>query len=118
MEIQATTHPVNRWVLVEIRIAKRVDLEMVLDTGSPMSTISAGKRDELLCAGLIAPIPGEVNRLLLSDLEIQDQPTGDLLVRVSPVTTRAGAAGTLGLDFLNRFQMIQFHVPTLRLTLT
>ena len=31
---------------------------------------------------------------------------------------RANAEGTLGLDFLNRFELIQFHVPTLRLTLT
>jgi hypothetical protein len=91
---------------------------MVLDTGSPMSTISAGTRDALQRQGLLRPVEGESNRFRLVELTIQGQPIADLTVRVSPITTRAGAAGTLGLDFLNRFELIQFHVPTLRLTLT
>jgi hypothetical protein len=90
---------------------------MVLDTGSPLSTISAGTRDELRRRGLLSPEPDQPNRFWLSNLQIQDQSIEHLLVRVSPITTRAGAAGTLGLDFLNRFVLIQFHVPTLRLTL-
>jgi hypothetical protein len=118
LDIQVTTHPINRWVLVPIRIAGNVDIEMVLDTGSPMSTISAATRVELQRRGLLRPVEGEANRFRLVSLTIQGQPIEDLTVRVSPVTTRAGAAGTLGLDFLNRFELIQFHVPTLRLTLT
>lgn len=91
---------------------------MVLDTGSPLSTISAGTRNRLAGLGRLDHIPGMVNRFLLSDLRIQGQSLDDLIVRVSPVTTRANAEGTLGLDFLTRFENIHFHVPTLRLSLT
>jgi hypothetical protein len=118
VEIQAKLDPVNRWVLIELEVSGGVSIDMVLDTGSPLSTISAGTRDKLAGLGWLNPVPGAVNRFLLTNVRIQGQPIDDLIVRVSPITTRAGAGGTLGLDFLNRFELIQFHVPTPRLTLT
>lgn len=118
MEIQAKLDPANRWVLIDLDIGADLTVDMVLDTGSPLSTISAGTRSKLARLGRLHPVPDAVNRFLFNDLQIQNQPIGDLIVRVSPVTTRAGAEGTLGLDFLTRFETIQFHVPTLHLTLS
>jgi hypothetical protein len=78
VEIQTKLDPANRWILIGLELSADESIDMVLDTGSPLSTISAGTRDKLAALGRLDPVPGAINR----------------------------------------FVLIQFHVPRLRLTLT
>ena len=88
---------------------------MVLDTGSPLSTISEGTYRRLADAGNIRHVGGR--RFTLTRPLLDGQPVADLEVRVSLRVTRVGADGVLGLDFLGRFTDVHFHVPSLRLNL-
>lgn len=58
------------------------------------------------------------NTCRLRNLRIQGQPIPDLRVRRRRAIPEVTAQGILGLDFLNQFTDIHFHVPSLRLTLT
>jgi hypothetical protein len=114
--IQARIHPRNQWILVPLMVKGVRDLNMVLDTGAPFSSISDGTRDLLSAAGLLDHV--QHNWYALRELSVQGQPIPDLLVHVSRRVSQAGAEGLMGLDFLRQFTDIHFHVPTLRLTLS
>ncbi len=89
---------------------------MVLDIGSPFSSIGESTREQLERNGLLEET-GE-RRYMLRGVVIQGQPIADLEVRLSRRVTQVRAMGVLGLDFLGRFTDIHFHVPSMRLTLT
>jgi hypothetical protein len=114
--ITAHLHRTKGWLMVPIRVGGRYGVEMVLDTGSAVSTISQGVRVALADLGLLESRGG--NRNLLREVEIQGQRLPDLRVRESRRITLVGASGALGLDFLNRFREIHVDVPHLRFTLT
>ncbi len=114
--VQTRLHAVNQWILIPLVIRGGEAVNMVLDTGAPLSAISNDTRDTLIAAGLLEPLRG--NWYTLRGLSIQGQPIADLMVRISSRVTQARAEGLLGLDFLRQFTEIHFHVPTLRLTLT
>lgn len=109
-------HPINRWLLVPLDFPGDIQVMMVLDTGSAISAISDQTCDKLAGAGLIgAPQAGVY---MLPNPRIYDTPIADVRVRVSNRVSVVRAEGLLGLDFLQRFEQVHFHVPTLRLTLT
>jgi hypothetical protein len=115
--IQATLHATNRWVIIPVDIAANYALDMVLDTGSPLSAISRQSHQELTSAGRLTPVDEPRRRYVLQGLSIQGQLIADLVVRVSLRVSQVGADGVLGLDFLQRFREVCFDVPSLRLTL-
>lgn len=113
--IATRLHARNRWILVPLRVGD-LGVNMVLDTGAPLTAISERTQALLHGAGLIESA-GQ-GRFVLRDITIAGHPMPDLPVRVSRRVTEAGAEGVLGLDFLRRFTDIHFHVPSLVLTLT
>ncbi len=113
--IQTTVHRRNRWIIVPLVVGRRALVRMVLDTGAPFSGISESVRDDLLELGLLEAAGARA--YVLRELEIQGQSIPDRPVLLSRRVTQVGAEGALGLDFLRQFTYVQFHVPTLRLTL-
>jgi hypothetical protein len=116
LSITVHLHRAKGWLMIPIEVGGRYGFEMVLDTGSPVSTISQGVRAALADLGLLESRGG--NRYLLHEVEIQGQRVPDLRVRESRRITLVGANGALGLDFLNQFTEIHVDVPHLRFTLT
>jgi hypothetical protein len=104
------------WIIVPVEIADALTIDMVLDTGSPFSSISEPTRDELVRRGLLEQ--KDERRFVLRHLAVQGQALPDLEIRMSRRATQVGAAGILGIDFLGRFTDVHFHVPTMRLTLS
>jgi hypothetical protein len=90
-------------------------IDMVLDTGSPLSSISQATYHKLSEAGAIDRLSR--NSYVLRRSAIQGQAIRDLVVRISRRVSQVGADGVLGLDFLGQFTDIHLHVPSLRLTL-
>jgi hypothetical protein len=114
----------KRWLLlVPLEIATGAEqgiiLNMVFDTGSPMSVIGLPTRNLLLGRGLLVSIGtiGGKPAYLLQNLRVQGQSLPDLQVLVSPRATRLGLDGILGLTFLNLFGQICFDVDSMELTL-
>jgi hypothetical protein len=114
--VQTILHTTNSWILVPVHVSDYGAIDLVLDTGSPLSAISAQFFARLTRSGSLDQIAP--NRFRLKALSIQGQRIADLTVRVSPRVTAVGADGVLGLDFLTRFREIRFDVPSLVLTLT
>jgi len=116
LSIQTTLQRPNQWILVPLLLDGRAELQMVLDTGAPLSAISGEIRDGLLAAGLLSAAGSRL--YVLRNVEIQNQSIPDLPVLVSTRVTQVGAQGVLGLSFLRQFTDVHFHVPSLLLTLT
>jgi hypothetical protein len=116
LSIQTKLHSTKWWLIIPVEVGGRMTIEMVLDTGSPLSSISERLCGPLLSMGLLEPV--SVRSFVLHGLKIQNQPIRDLRVRVSRRVTRTGADGVFGLDFLARYSTVHFDVSTLRLTLT
>ena len=91
-------------------------LELVVNTGSPMSVISAGARTELERYGYIDQVDGSNCRI--SEWNIDGQRMAPLSLRVSAVMTRLGISGFLGLQFLEQFKSIHFDRDSNILILT
>lgn len=116
LAVQTALHSTKWWLIIPLEIGGLLTIDMVLDTGSPLSSISERVRDLLVPTGYLDPISQTL--YVLRSLNIQGQAIPDLRVRTSRRTTRVGADGVLGLDFLAQFTDVHFHVPSLRLTLT
>jgi hypothetical protein len=112
--IETRLHPKRWWILVPITVDGR-PIQMVLDTGSPLSSISKETFDRLERTGSVRQT--SALEYLLSNAVIQGQPIPDLTVRISRRVTRVGAEGVLGLNFLGRFRRVEFDAPTMMLTL-
>jgi len=108
------THPLNGWLLARLEVGDR-DVMMVLDTGSPVSSISQETYTRLLPTGFLVSAGGRF--WMMRSLQLEEHPIAELRVHVSQRVTVVKAQGILGLDFLRRFEQVHFHVPTLRLTL-
>jgi len=116
-ELQITTYLDRHWwVIVPVEVAGVEVIEMVLDTGSPFSSVSEDTRRDLEAKGLLEK--RDERRYVLRDLRVQGQRIPDLNLRMSRRATQVGAAGILGIDFLGQYTDIHFHVPTMRLTLS
>lgn len=96
-------------------IAAEASLDMVLDTGSPLSTISLDTRDRLLPLGCLEQVAPR--RYTLAGISLGGQALPALTVHLSRTVTRVGAQGTLGLNFLQQFREVCFDVPSMRLIL-
>ena len=114
--VQAALHPSGNWITLPLTVGGLLHLDMVLDTGSPVSVISPKARDDLLGRQLLDPSTEGI-RYRLAQLSVHEQPLPPLMVRVLPRLTRLQVDGLLGLDFLRLFEHVHFHVPTLQLVL-
>jgi predicted aspartyl protease len=111
------THLHRRWwVIVPLIVGGTLHLEMVLDTGSSLSAVSAATAERLRELGLIPADAGQ--RFTLRDVTISGHAVADIAARLSARVGEVGAEGLLGLDFLGRFSDIHFHTASMRLTLT
>ncbi len=101
--------------MVPIRVSGKVRLYLALNPGVIRSSITTNARETLIQEELLSPVAQR--NFVLSDVESQGQRLPPLQVRVSRF--RYGDIdGLLGLDFLQQFTDIHFHVPTYRLTLS
>ena len=114
LSVQAHLHPKRWWILIPLEVGN-LSLDMVLDTGSPPSSISQATYDKLAEAETIDHVGGRT--YVLRKPRIAGQVIPNLEVRLSRRVSQVGADGVLGLDFLGRYTDIHFHVPSLRLTL-
>jgi hypothetical protein len=93
---------------------------LVLDTGSPVNSLSKPIATQLLERGVIKSTGASYARspiYRVSGAQIQGQVLPDLDVHVSYRATLIGIDGILGLDFLRNFRHIALDVPRLQLTL-
>ena len=90
--------PKRLWLTVPVEIGGRLTLDMVLDTGSPASGLSARSWSALTARGLLDPSGSRWHTL--RQLAIEGQAIPDLAVRVSPRATELGADGIPGADVL------------------
>ena len=115
LSVQTYQHPVNRWIIVRFDIEGAGRRDMVLDTGSPLSSVSVSMRDSLAEANRLEAVGP--NRHMLRGLTVEGWRLPDLPVRLSRRVTQVGADGVLGLDFLAQFREICFDVASLKLAL-
>jgi hypothetical protein len=91
-------------------------LEMILNTGYPVSLLSPTTRDVLLSLGHIEYLGGRFYRL--GNFTIGGRPAPAVDVRVNASIARLGIEGALGLNFLSLFTEVHFDVRSWQLTLT
>lgn len=117
--IQTTPHPnpLGRWITFEVTVASTHELAMVLDSGAPLSAISPETAARFADVGLLREPWDARYEHRLSGLTSDGQSLPDLQVRVLRRLTGLQIMGLVGLDFLEQFAWIRFHVPTRRLFL-
>lgn len=115
--IQARPHPSGLWITIPVAVSGVVTLAMVVDSGSPVSAISAGTADELRAFNLASPALDPRYEYHLAALTADGQALPDLNVRILPRLSRLRIVGLVGLDFLSQFLAIHFYVPRRELVL-
>jgi hypothetical protein len=90
LTIQLRLHGRRWWLLVPVTIGQR-DISMVLDTGSPVSSISGGTYELLADTGHLHHLGGAT--YALRNPRIDGQPISDLPVRISRRVTQASYPG-------------------------
>ena len=115
LSIQTWPHPLYDWIMIPLEVGGDIVVDVVLSTYSPLSYVSERSRNTLVGLGFGESVGDE--QCHLYNVSIQGQRIPDLSVRVRRNVVPT-ADGILGLDFLNQFTDIHFHVPTMRLTLT
>jgi len=113
--VQTWSHPRYGWIIIPLEIGGDLVIDMVLSTYPPISYVSERSRDTLVGLGFAERMGDQ--QCLLRNVRIEGQRVADFEVRVRRTVVQT-ADGILGLDFLNQFTDVHFHVPTLRLTLT
>jgi len=114
-EISVVASIPRQWVVVPVDIAGRITLYMVVDTGSPLSAISAGMMIVLTEMRFLDRIRDRL--YLLRRISIAGQTLPDLEVHLSSRATRLGIQGILGLNFLQQFTEVRFRTADLLLML-
>ena len=111
--IQTILDTAHFWILVPVEVGDGLLINFVLDSGSPLTSMSERLYNRL------RPYLRQIgkNRYILRPVRLAGHDLGSLNIRGSDFLSRVGADGVLGLDFLTRFTHIEFDVPTLLLTL-
>ena len=121
LSFELSVHPRGFWLSVILQVAGSDDLQLVIDTGSPVSSLSEGVLSALLADGLLTPT-GESYAASpiyrLSRLSVEGQAFPDTDVHRGNRATLLRIDGVLGLDFLYKFGRISFETDKMRLTLT
>jgi hypothetical protein len=116
LSIPVHRHPSERWIGIYVTIASSQTIFMVLDTGSPQSTISSGVAHDLHRRNLLVPADDH-SSYHLTNLTAPPHSLPDLTVRVFPRLARLQIDGLLGLDFFNHFELTCFRVSSMQLLL-
>lgn len=106
ISIETRLYPKGWWILVPVSVGA-VDLEMVLDTGSPLSSISQRTVDKLRQEGL-AEASGDT-RCGLRDVKLDGLSIDGLEVWISRRVSALGIDGLIGLSLLGRYQDVHFN---------
>jgi predicted aspartyl protease len=104
------------WLTVATDVGEGNAIDMVLDTGAPLSAVSSKTRDTLHAAGLIPT--RTTRRFTLPNLVIDGHELGPVLFIVSERLSAVGVPALLGLNFFSRFKSVCFDVVEMRLRLT
>lgn len=116
LSVRARFHQSRRWITVPASIADLQAVYLVLDTGSPVSALSARMSHEVAARGLLHATSNPT-RFRLANLTIAGEAIPDLAVAILPRLDRLEIDGLLGLDFLLDFNRIVFDVRTFDLVL-
>lgn len=114
ISVDIVTHPLGL-ILIPFKVGSLYGLNLILNTGFPISCLTPGVRDTLAALGHVRPLTGRMFRL--GDLRLEGHALPDLDVRVNAGVARLGADGVVGLNFFDQFHEVCFDVETRRLTL-
>lgn len=110
-------NPLGQWITFTIILEGSAGIDTVVDSGAPMSAISPETADFLRRLGLLAPPVDPRYHFRLTSAIADGQPLPDFDVRVLRRLATLEIRALVGLDFLQQFTWIRFHVPTRRLFL-
>jgi hypothetical protein len=104
--IETYIHATTSLIVAPVRVGAFFDLELVLNTGYLVSSISRGARDALLALGHLSHISGRYERL--HDISVGGVTLPPLDMWLNATIARLGIEAIMGLNFLNQFREIRF----------
>ena len=113
--IETHVHATTGLIVVPVRVGTIYRLELVLNTGYLVSSISRGARDALLALGHLGQVSGRYYRL--HDISVGGVALPPLDMRLNATIARLGIEAIMGLNFLNQFREIRFDTQTQEMTL-
>jgi hypothetical protein len=113
--IETRIHATTGLIVAPLRIGAMYRLELVLNTGYLVSSISRGARDALLALGHLGHSSGRYYRL--HDISVGGVTLPPLDMRLNATIARLGIEAIMGLNFLNQFREIRFDTQTQEMTL-
>lgn len=114
--VQTRVDPRRFYILIPVRVGDKLIVDVVLDTGAPLTSMSQRLYTRLQAASYLSHIA--TNRYIHSPAPIAGESVAPLNIRGSKFLTSIGVVGVLGLDFLARYTEVHFNVKTGLLTLT
>jgi hypothetical protein len=116
LSIPIRRHPSGYWIGIHVTIGEGYTLLMVLDSGSPQSTVSPQVAQDLWLRGM-SPPAAPASSYVLTNLTASTHALPDLRARVLPRLSRLRVDGLLGLDFFNQFDLTCYRRSTMELLL-
>jgi hypothetical protein len=113
--IETYIHATTGLIVAPVRVGSFFDLELVLNTGYLVSSISRGARDSLLALSHLGHVSGRYYRL--HDISVNGVALPPLDLRLNPTIARLEIEAIMGLNFLNQFREIRFDSQTRELML-
>jgi hypothetical protein len=115
LSVQTYSHPTGL-IAIPAVVDGFYPLDMILNTGYPVSLLSPTTRDVLQSLGYVDQIDARFYRL--KNLTLGGRPAPAVDVRVNASIARLGIEGAFGLNFLSLFSVVHFDVRSWVLTLT
>lgn len=109
-------HQRNLWLVLEVPVAGRRSLTLVVDSGCAISAMKQVALDHLMALGSASRV--SATRFLVQQLVVASVGLPDMVVRAGGPADRVDADGIIGLDYLYQFQRVCVDTRTLQLTLT
>ena len=113
--IETHVHETTGLIVAPVRVGAVFDLELVLNTGYLVSSISRGARDSLLALGHLGHVSGRYFRR--QDISVSGVALPPLDMRLNPAIARLDIEAIMGLNFLNQFREVRFDTQTREMTL-
>ena len=113
--IQTHFHATTGLIVAPVRVGTFFDLDLVINTGYLISSISPGARDSLLALGHLGHASGRYFRL--HDISVGGIALPALEMRLNAAIARLGIEAVMGLNFLNQFREVRFDTQSRELTL-
>jgi hypothetical protein len=101
---------------IRLRVGGELRIDAILDTKRPISVISTEIVGRLPST-FFRVNPNDYRLIIVSSIEIEEQPAPELEFRISNGLGRFGIEALLGLNFVFAFRELHFERDTLTLTL-